>query len=663
MSASLTQERQRVTFNLNDLSVYIFETEEIFQKITNYYNILSKDPITRNDPTDLGKSRIEVFKLCAKKAHRLHELFNWGGNDEVLWVLDHFDQIMSASVHVMMFIPCIELLGSDEQIKKYLERSRRLEVIGAYAQTELGHGSDVRSLETTATFDPKTSEFVINTPTLTATKWWPGELGFNANHVICYAQLIIGEKNHGVHGFIMQIRDMETNKVLPGMEAGDVGPKYGYNTKDNGFIRFNNVRVGRDSLLGRYAEVTSDGKYIRKGNEKVGYAIMMKNRAHITNHCWKALTMALTIGVRYSLVRTQFEGDDGKERKVLDYQLQQDKLISNLSLAYGMHAGSLKASDMIAENTQRVLSKEDFSLQADTHATLSGTKAIYTGDALFAMETVRMSCGGHGYSSYSGFTRYLQIFNVNPTFEGENSVLALQTARYLLKHLGMHAKGKEISDLVEYLGDLEKFTSGKAKCQATKASDINLEELFQIMRAGAAYAVLSAASVLREGAKEVGPKESWDSKAGSELQDAARAHIYYYTFRAFKERIEKEVKSPQLKVVLEKLCALFALDRVIRYPQSLFESGYLRANQFNLLKKRKAMLLEEIRPEVIGLVDAFGYPDNTLNSAIGSYDGNAYQNMWDWVQNYNDFNKADLSETWVKYIKGFRSVNPPRPKL
>lgn len=77
-------------------------------------------------------------------------------------------------------------------------------------------------LETTATFDKKTDEFVIHTPSITATKWWPGELGRLANHALVFARLIIpdddGETNdYGVVPFIVQTRDRETHKYMPGI--------------------------------------------------------------------------------------------------------------------------------------------------------------------------------------------------------------------------------------------------------------------------------------------------------------------------------------------------------------------------------------------------------------------------------------------------------------
>lgn len=119
---------------------------------------------------------------------------------------------------------------------------------GAYAQTELGHGSNVRGLETTATFDPATDEFIIDSPTLTSMKWWPGCFGcvcacmlslcaylvclsfplplcrLIATHAVVYARLLLRGKDYGIHEFMVQLRD-ETHAPMPGVEVGDIGPK------------------------------------------------------------------------------------------------------------------------------------------------------------------------------------------------------------------------------------------------------------------------------------------------------------------------------------------------------------------------------------------------------------------------------------------------------
>jgi acyl-CoA oxidase len=82
---------------------------------------------------------------------------------------------------VQMFIPTLLSQASAEQQAEWLPKALGLKLVGTYAQTELGHGTFVRGLETTATFDPETDEFVAHSPTLTATKWWPGGAALDPN--------------------------------------------------------------------------------------------------------------------------------------------------------------------------------------------------------------------------------------------------------------------------------------------------------------------------------------------------------------------------------------------------------------------------------------------------------------------------------------------------
>ena len=101
-------------------------------------------------------------------------------------------------MHYYLFTPYIELMGTEEQKAKWLPLCKKLKIHGCYAQTELGHGSNVAGLETTATFDEKTDEIVLNTPSITAYKFWPGELGILANHALVFARLISKGKDFGV---------------------------------------------------------------------------------------------------------------------------------------------------------------------------------------------------------------------------------------------------------------------------------------------------------------------------------------------------------------------------------------------------------------------------------------------------------------------------------
>lgn len=178
-----------------------------------------------------------------------------------------------------------------------------LKLHGCYAQTELGHGSNVAALETTATFDPATDEIVLNTPSIKAYKFWPGELGKMASHAIVFARLLANGKDHGVQPFFCRIRDQDHNP-LPGVDVGDIGAKFGFAMKDNGYLGFEHVRIPRENMLMRYANLTKEGVFSKQGNQKILYSIMVATRLFILYGCGWNLTMGLTIAIRYGIVRT-----------------------------------------------------------------------------------------------------------------------------------------------------------------------------------------------------------------------------------------------------------------------------------------------------------------------------------------------------------------------
>jgi acyl-CoA oxidase len=159
------------------------------------------------------------------------------------------DDVSPYFLHMEMFITTIREQASEEQQAYWLPLIESWKIIGAYAQTELGHGSNVRGLELEARWDNRTKEFVLHSPTLTASKWWNGSLGRLANHAIVVAQLLLPDHtspdqyvSHGPHPFIVQVRDMKTHQPLNGIVVGDIGPKYGYITMDNAYMLFDQFR-------------------------------------------------------------------------------------------------------------------------------------------------------------------------------------------------------------------------------------------------------------------------------------------------------------------------------------------------------------------------------------------------------------------------------------
>jgi len=194
-------------------------------------------------------------------------------------------------------------MGSDEQRAKWETMIRDIKMTGAYAQTEIGHGSNVSGLETTATFDKERDEFVIHTPTPSATKWWPGDLGLFSTHSIVHARLMIDGNFYGVFPFMVQIRDMDTYMPMKGVECGDMGPKIGYNMKNNGWATFNQVRIPRDSMLMKYVKVDRDGTFSLQGDIRALYSTMMSIRVQMLSLNAFTLGKCLNIAIRYSVVR------------------------------------------------------------------------------------------------------------------------------------------------------------------------------------------------------------------------------------------------------------------------------------------------------------------------------------------------------------------------
>ena len=184
-------------------------------------------------------------------------------------------------LHVGMFKAAIQKLGSDKQYEKLEDDINSFRMFGCYAQTELGHGSDVSSLQTTATLDLATDEFVIHTPTITASKFWPGGLGLWANHALVFARCIVQGNDYGVAPFIVQIRSIDTHLPLKGVQVGDIGPKFGYQGVDNGWLIFDHVRIPRTNMLSRYAYISKYGDFELRGNPKGIYQTMVEIRWQI----------------------------------------------------------------------------------------------------------------------------------------------------------------------------------------------------------------------------------------------------------------------------------------------------------------------------------------------------------------------------------------------
>ncbi|XP_046845069.1 peroxisomal acyl-coenzyme A oxidase 1-like isoform X2 [Xenia sp. Carnegie-2017] len=560
-------------------------------------------------------------------------------------------QVAPFALHRSMFTTMIKNQSTSEQLKKWMPLIEKYQIIGSYAQTELGHGTNVRALETTATYNPSTETFILHSPTLMSTKWWPGSIGHTATHVILMARLITTGKDHGIHPFVVQIRSLEDHSVLPGIKLGHIGPKMGYATIDNGFLCFNHVHIPRENMLMKYNKVSPNGIYVKaKGyNEKLSYLSMVMIRAYLVFDAGFFLSRSCTIAIRYSAIRRQGKiNKRGPESKILDYKTQQYALLPVLATSYAFWLTGLKVFQLYLK-VQMEITQQCFDNAQELHATCAGMKAFSSQVAANGSEICRFRCGGHGFSMSSGLPSiYANVLAPMCTYEGDNIVMMLQTARYLTKCSSKLMSGEKISTpAAEYLTS---FT-GATRCTVTSPDEFrNPKMLMRIFKHRAARLVLAVSKkhqrILSSG---VSPGEAWN-RCSVDLVRAAKAHCHQFVVEQFASTIENGNFSDELRPVMDALFFLYSLHGIVEEAKDFLKDGFLSDDQLEMASDVLMEILDEIRPNAICLVDAFIHSDHALNSVIGRYDGNVYENMMKWAESF-PLNERPVLPAYEKYLR------------
>ncbi|KAM6467841.1 peroxisomal acyl-coenzyme A oxidase 2 [Liasis olivaceus] len=535
---------------------------------------------------------------------------------------------LAFNIH-MVFMKSILALGTDEQINKWIPLAKKYFIIGTYAQTELGHGSNLRGLETTATFDVATQEFILNTPSFSAMKWWPGDLGRSATHAVVFAQLYLKEHCYGMHPFIVQIRSLRDHSQAQGITVGDIGPKMGFQNIDNGFLILKNVRVPKENMLARFSQVLPDGQYKKQGSEKINYLTMIVIRVTmIRTEIVPSLMKACTIAIRYSVVRRQSELKPGDpEAKILDYQTQQQKLFPQLATVYAFHFFCDYLQD-IFHRCYNHTKEGKFDLLPEVHALAAGIKVISTEYCSAGVEVCRRACGGHGYSLLSGLPSIYERLVASCTYEGENTVLLLQTARFLIKCYGMAQMGQPVPSSVAYFSSIS-----FGKCQAQEKKDFLNPDIYIDAYKHRAFRIIENVAIKLQQLVQSGKAqhEAWN-QCTVQLARAAMVHSHYIVVQKFAEALENFAKESAIQRVLKNLCDLFALHGIFSNAGDFMQDEYFSTDQIDRVTETYLDLLAVIRRDAVPLVDAFDFSDAYLNSALGSYDGHVYQRLYEWAK-------------------------------
>ncbi|XP_063600213.1 probable peroxisomal acyl-coenzyme A oxidase 1 [Penaeus indicus] len=552
------------------------------------------------------------------------------------------------ALHYVMFMPAILGQGTVEQQGIWLGRAWTGEIIGTYAQTEMGHGTFLRGLETTATYDPSTQEFILHSPTITSTKWWPGGLGKTVNYAVVMAQLYTKGKCHGVHPFIVQLRDEETHESLPGVTVGEIGPRLGMNTNDNGFLRFNHYRIPRTNMLMKHSQVLEDGTYIKPANDKLAYGTMVFVRVAICFDSHRQLQRAVTIATRYSAVRHQSELKPGEpEPQILDYQTQQYKLLPQIATIFGIHFTARHVWDTYNEVTGNI-HEGNLDLLPELHAISCGLKALSSSDASAGIEICRLACGGHGYLSSSNLPRIYTTTTAAITYEGENTVMWLQVARYIIKSYREARKGEKLCHSVSYLAAQPVSTH-----MSTSLSNEALVEAYKI----AVSAIVSeTANRLQKYCDQGEQFELAWNKCSVLLVKCAQAHTRYFTCEQFVENVESLELSEGVRNVLRRLCRLYLIYHITLNQGDFLRSQALSPENISALEGEMCELLAVLRDDAVSLVDSFDIHDRILGSTLGCWDGNVYNRMFNEAQ-MSPMNQTDVPEAYSKYLRPLMKAN------
>lgn len=249
--------------------------------------------------------------------------------------------MVKAGVQWGLFGGAIENLGTARHHEAYVKRLVDLDLLGCFAMTETGHGSDVQALETTATYDADAGEFVIHSPTPSSRKDYIGGAAQHATMAAVFAQLITGGESQGVHCFVVPIRDEDGND-LPGVHTSDCGYKGGLPGVDNGRITFDQVRIPRENLLNKYADVEPDGTYtspIDNANRRFFTMVgtLVRGRVTVGGSAGAAARVALSIATRYALQRRQFNSPQAEDEVLLmDYLVHQRRLFPLIARSYAL---------------------------------------------------------------------------------------------------------------------------------------------------------------------------------------------------------------------------------------------------------------------------------------------------------------------------------------
>ena len=518
-------------------------------------------------------------------------------------------------VQIGLFGGAVYQLGTEKHHKLYVEDLHKGKLLGCFAMTETGHGSNVKDLETTATYDHATKEIVVHSPSFAAGKEYIGN-AMHSTMAAVFAQLIVNGENHGVHTVLVPLRD-ENHKELPGITVKDCGYKMGLNGVDNGRIWFDQVRVPLDNLLNKYGDVNAEGEYtspISNPSKRFFTTLgaLVVGRVCVGMLGLNASKVALTIALKYAYRRRQFAGKGSEQETLLiDYPTHQERLFPLLAKTYAYYLASRDLADLYCN------ADEDQMREVETLA--AGLKAKSTWHTTNTIQICREACGGKGYLFENRFASIKADTDIFTTFEGDNTVLMQLVAKGVLTDYKQSFHDDGYRAVIRFLLTKAKHEAYEYNPLFTRNTDtehlLDKKFHFHAFNYRKRKTLISLSERMQKYIKRGNNTHQVFLKVQSHMLDLAHAFIDQVTLTSCYKHIDN-CKDPATKQALTKVIQLFALDNINANKGWFLESDYMDGSKTKAIRRQITKLYQDIKPNALALVDAFDIPDELLVAPI-----------------------------------------------
>ncbi len=608
-----------------------------------------KDPVFWRDDSlgkDAHRERVlgQLHELVKRGAVQRAYPKKFGGGENNGANITGFEELVTADPSLQiksgvqwgLFGSAVLQLGTEKHHEKWLPGILDLSIPGAFAMTEIGHGSDVQAVGTTATYDEASDEWIINTPFRAATKEYLGNAALHGRAATVFAQLITKGVNYGVHCFFVPLTD-DNGKDLPGITREDDGLKGGLNGIDNGRLGFDNIRIPRENLLNRYGDVDENGDYSssidspgRRFFTMLG--ALVQGRVSLDGAASWASAAALQIAVTYANQRRQFGGPGGEETLLLDYGKHQRRLMPLIATTYA----AIFAHDELLQKFDSVFSGKGDTPEAreDLETLAAALKPLSTWHALETLQECREACGGAGFMYPNRFVGLRADLDIYVTFEGDNNILLQLAGRRLLNDFAAELKDKTPASLAAYAAGaqaakvfhgagLRKLGQNVADLGSPKRSvelGLRADDQHELLTERVEQMVADLSMNLKDMRKlsEQDAAKLFNHNQ-TDLMEAARAHGELLQWEAFSDAVNN-APDDGTREVLGTLRDLFGMTLIEKHLSWYLINGRLSTQRAATVGNYISRLCYRLRPHAQDLVDAFAFEPEHLRAPLATND-------------------------------------------